>query len=147
MSLDRTERFYQLLVQLQFKFLVSIFICILMLQIGTVLMQNVYPFNWIGMALYYGVYCVGVYALTLFRQHKAIIDNPELYIPHHNPPEFNTLYWEVCHTDVLSDKQMEILYEWAKGKTWRSLGVHPTILNRLCRKYVLHTLKKREGLS
>jgi len=147
MGEDRTERFYQLLVQLQFKFLVSVFICIILLHLGATLMPYGFPFNVAGSILYYGVYLVGLYALTLFRQHKAIIDNPDLYIPHHNPPEYNTIYWEITQTDVLSDEQMKILYEWAKGKTWRSLGVHPTILNRLCRKYVLHTLKKREGLS
>jgi hypothetical protein len=142
---SRTERFYQLLVQLQFKFLVAIFISIIMLQVGSVLMSMPFPLNMFGTFLYYGVYFVGFYALSLFRQHKAIIDNPELYIPDSKPPKYNDEVWRIAVSDVLTDKEMQILYEWGKGRTWKDLGLHPTTLNRILRKYIHESLKKVEG--
>jgi hypothetical protein len=139
---SRTERFYQLLVQLQFKFLVSVFVCIMMLQVGAVLMPMPFPLNTFGMTLYYGVYIVGVYALSLFREHKRILDNPELYIPDAKPPKYNDEVWQIINSNVLTDREMQILYEWARGRTWKDLGLHPTTLNRILRKYIHESLKK-----
>jgi len=138
----RTERFYQLLVKLQFKFLVAVFICIIMLQLGSTLMRYDYPIYAFGLTLYYGVYVVAVYALSLFKQHKTILDNPELYIPNSKPPRYNENLWQIAISDVLTNKELEILYQWGKGKTWKDLGLHPTTLNRILRKYIHESLKR-----
>jgi hypothetical protein len=145
MSEDRTERFYVLLVQLQFKFLVAIFIAIMCLQLGNMLMQLPYPYSLSGSILYYGVYLVGLFAFTVFQKLKHIINNPELYVPNPNPKPYNPLMWEINYTDILTDKQLELIYRWARGETWKTLDVHPVILNRLLRKYVRETLKRKEG--
>jgi hypothetical protein len=146
MSEDRTERFYVLLVQLQFKFLVAIFIAIMCLQLGNMLMSMPYPYSLSGSILYYGVYLVGLFAFTVFQKLKHIINNPELYVPKANPKPYDPLLWEICYTNVLTDKQLELIYRWAiRGETWRNLNVHPVILNRLLRKYVRETLKRKEG--
>jgi hypothetical protein len=144
MSDERQEKFYVLLVQLQFKFLVSVFIAIICLHLGNILMNMPYPYNISGSILYYGVYLVGLYALTIFQKHKDIIDNPQLYIPNPNPKSYNPLLWEINYTDVLTDKQLELIMRWARGETWRTLDVHPVMLNRLLRKYVRETLKRKQ---
>jgi hypothetical protein len=115
-----------------------------MLQAGSVLMSMPYPLNTIGTFLYYGVYFIGFYALSLFRQHKTIIDNPELYIPDSKPPKYNDDVWQIVNSNVLTDKEMQILYDWSRGKTWKELGLHPQVLNRLLRKFVHESLKKVE---
>jgi hypothetical protein len=145
MSEDRTERFYVLLVQLQFKFLVAIFIAIICLQLGNMLMQLPYPYSLSGSILYYGVYLIGIFAFTVFQKLKHIINNPELYVPNPNPKPYDPLLWEINYTDVLTDKQLELIMRWARGETWRTLDVHPVMLNRLLRKYVRETLKRKEG--
>jgi hypothetical protein len=117
---------------------------IIMLQAGSVLMSMPYPLSGFGALLYYGVYIVGFYALSLFRQHKTIIDNIELYAPNFKPPKYNENFWQIVKSDVLTDKEMQILYEWGKGKTWRQLNLHPTTLNRILRKYIHESLKKVE---
>jgi hypothetical protein len=144
MSEDRTERFYVLLVQLQFKFLVAIFIAIICFQLGNMLMQLPYPWNLSGSILYYGVYIIALYAFTVFQKLKHIINNPQLYIPNPNPKPYNPLLWEINYSDVLTDKQLELIMRWARGETWRTLDVHPVMLNRLLRKYVRETLKRKQ---
>jgi hypothetical protein len=94
--------------------------------------------------LYYGVYIVGFYALSLFRQHKAILDNPELYIPDSKPPKYNENLWQIINSNILTDKELEIVFQWARGKTWKDLGLHPQLLNRLLRKFIRESLKKVE---
>jgi hypothetical protein len=140
---ERQERFYVLLVQLQFKFLVSVFIAIICLHLGNMLMSMPYPYNISGSILYYGVYLVGLYALTIFQKHKHIVDHPELYVPKPNPKPYNPLMWEINYSDILTDKQLELIYRWARGETWKTLDVHPVMLNRLLRKYIKETLKKK----
>jgi hypothetical protein len=140
---ERQERFYVLLVQLQFKFLVAIFVAIICFQLGNMLMQLPYPWNLSGSILYYGVYLIGIFAFTVFQKLKHIINNPELYVPKANPKPYNPLMWEINYSDILTDKQLELIYRWARGETWRTLDVHPVMLNRLLRKYVKETLKKK----
>jgi hypothetical protein len=142
---ERQERFYVLLVQLQFKFLVSVFIAMFCFQIGNLLMGWSFPFNVAGSVFYYAVYLVMLYALTVFQKHKQIIDNPQLYVPKPDVKPYNPLYWEINYSDVLTDKQMELLYRWAKGETWKSLDVHPVTLNRLLRKFIKECLKKKDS--
>jgi hypothetical protein len=116
MEEERTERFYVLLVQLQFKFLVSVFIAMFCFQIGNLLMGWPFPFNVAGSIFYYAVYLVMLYALTIFQKHKQIIDNPELYVPRPNPKPYDPLLWEINYSDVLTDKQLELIYRRARGK-------------------------------
>jgi len=122
-----------------------VFICIIMLQLGSTLMRYDYPIYAFGLTLYYGVYVVAVYALSLFRQHKEIIDNPQLYVPDVEPPKYNENLWQIINSNTLTDKEMEIVFQWARGKTWKDLGLHPQLLNRLLRKFIRESLKKVEG--
>lgn len=136
------ERFYQLLIKLQFKFLVLIFLSILFLQFGWMLQSQPPPLSYFGYALYYGVYVLGVIALNSFRTHKHIIDNIELYVPKDSPKPYSK--FDICLDDnILTDNELEILKTWSKGVSVKEMDIHPMVLNRLLRKYVQYSLREK----
>ena len=141
---DRVERFYQILVQLQFKFLVTIFLAILFLQVGWMLQNQPPPLSYLGFALYYSVYVLGIIALNVFAQHKHIINNIELYVPKPMPKPFSKFDIHL-DSDVLTDNELNVLLRWAHGESVKKMDIHPMVINRLLRKYVNCTLKFKEG--
>lgn len=45
----------------------------------------------------------------------------------------------------LTDEDLEIVWKWSNGASFKELEIHPMELNRLLRKYCKATLQKREN--
>jgi len=133
------NRFLEIIVSLLFKVMIPL---IAILTINSITLTVNIP-----MLLLLNVPCV-LYMVKVLLDIKHVAENVHLYIPnrHSNLQKFNPLFWEITQSEILTDKQLELLYRWAKGETWRSLNLHPTLISRLCRKYVLYTLKRKEPL-
>jgi hypothetical protein len=140
-GINNMENNNDVFLSLMLKFLAKLFIPIVVIQL-----LNGYAISLNMPVLLYGSIPCVLYMVKIMFDIKRIAENIHLFIPNSNcnPPEYNPLYWEIVQTDVLTDKQMELLERWAKGETWKTLGIHPTILSRLCRKYIRHTLKHKE---
>ena len=41
------------------------------------------------------------------------------------------------------DRDLEILWDWSHGASYKKLGLHPMQINRLCRKFIRETLEER----
>lgn len=46
-------------------------------------------------------------------------------------------------TPQFKDKDLEILWKWSQGHTYKDLEVHPMKINRLCRKYIKESLESK----
>ena len=44
---------------------------------------------------------------------------------------------------VFRDREIKLLWKWAKGSTLKELGVHNMEINRLCRKYILDSIENQ----
>jgi hypothetical protein len=137
MENNNENRFLEIIVNLLFKTMIPL---VAILTVNSITVNVNIP-----MLLFLNI-PLALYMIKTMLDIKHVAENVYLFIPNsnRNPPEYNPLYWEIVQTDVLTDKQMELLERWAKGETWKTLGIHPTILSRLCRKYIRHTLKHKE---
>lgn len=88
---------------------------------------------------------VALYDDLLEDEHKSITDIPPTSI------EFDT--WDVApftersakKVPKFKDKDLEMLWKWSHGETCKGLGLFPTQLNRILRKFVKEVLEREHN--
>jgi hypothetical protein len=122
------------------KFLVKLFIPIVAIQllIGYAIALNM-PI------LLYATIPISLYMIKIMFDLKHICENIHLFVPSNCPkPTPYTEYNIFLHSNILTDGELKLLYEWSRGRSVKELDVHPMILNRLLRKYIRETLTPKQ---
>jgi len=139
---ERFYYFYSKLLELLFKFLITIFGSLVTVIAATIFYFMNLPMLYLP--LFYVCYVCTIYGISHFKALKDLKENLELYLPKLNPQP-HELYDIIMRSDVLTDEELNLLFEWCHGKTCRELKIHPNMLNRLLRKYVQHSLVKKNA--
>jgi len=136
-----SEAFYEKSLLLQFKFFLCLFLLMFSLTFCWIFYETNFPLYF---AFLYVCYVGTIYAINLFFELRDLRENINLYIPKDPPKPFRE-YDIHLDSDVLTDGELRLLYEWAfQNKSMREKHLHPMVLNRLLRKYVRNSLKRKE---
>jgi hypothetical protein len=125
---------------LMLKFLAKLFIPIVAIQL-----LNGYAVALNMPILLYASIPITLYMVKVMFDVKHIAENVHLFVPSNCPkPTPYTEYNIFLHSNILTDGELKLLYEWGKGRSIKDLDVHPMILNRLLRKYIRETLTPKQ---
>jgi len=130
-------------LSLMLKFLVKLFIPIVAIQL-----LNGYAVALNMPILLYASIPITLYMVKVMFDVKHIAENVELFVPSNCPkPEPYSKYDIHLDSNILTDGELKLLYEWGKGLSVKELDVHPMILNRLLRKYIRETLTPKQYVT
>jgi hypothetical protein len=127
-------------LSLMLKFLAKLFIPIVAIQL-----LNGYAVALNMPILLYASIPITLYMVKVMFDVKHIAENVHLFVPSNCPkPTPYTEYNIFLHSNILTDGELKLLYEWSRGTSIKELNVHPMILNRLLRKYIKETLTPKQ---
>jgi hypothetical protein len=130
-------------LSLMLKFLVKLFIPIVAIQL-----LNGYAVALNMPILLYGSIPITLYMVKVMFDVKHIAENVHLFVPNNNcHAEPYSKYDIHLDSNMLTDGELKLLYEWGKGLSVKELDVHPMILNRLLRKYIRETLTPKQYVT
>jgi len=130
-------------LSLMLKFLVKLFIPIVAIQL---LMAYAIALNM--PILLYGSIPITLYMIKVMFDVKHIAENVHLFIPNNNcHVEPYSKYDIHLDTNILTDGELKLLYEWSRGTSVRQLEVHPMVLNRLVKKFIRQTLTPKQYVT
>jgi len=136
MENNNENRFLEIIVNLLFKTMIPL-VAILTVNSITVSVN-------IPMLLFLNI-PLALYMIKTMLDIKHVAENVELFVPSNCPkPTPYTEYNIFLHSNILTDGELKLLYEWSRGTSVKELDVHPMILNRLLRKYVKETLTPKQ---
>ena len=130
-------------LSLMLKFLAKLFIVIVVIQL-----LNGYAVALNMPILLYASIPITLYMVKVMFDVKHIAENVHLFIPNNNcHAEPYSKYDIHLDSNILTDGELKLLYEWGKGLSVKELDVHPMILNRLLRKYIRETLTPKQYVT
>jgi hypothetical protein len=130
-------------LSLMLKFLAKLFIPIVAIQL---LMAYALALNM--PILLYASIPITLYMIKVMFDVKHIAENVHLFVPNNNcHAEPYSKYDIHLDSNILTDGELKLLYEWGKGLSVKELDVHPMILNRLLRKYIRETLTPKQYVT
>jgi hypothetical protein len=127
-------------LSLMLKFLVKLFIPIIT---NEVLMAYAIALNM--PILLYASIPISLYMIKVMFDVKHIAENVHLFVPNNNCRAEPYKQFDIhLDSNILTDGELKLLYEWGRGTSVKELDVHPMILNRLLRKYIKETLTPKQ---
>jgi hypothetical protein len=130
-------------LSLMLKFLVKLFIPIVAIQLlnGYAVALNI-PI------LLYASIPITLYMVKIMFDVKHIAENVHLFVPNNNCHAEPYKQFDIhLDSNILTDGELKLLYEWGKGLSVKQLDVHPMHLNRLLRKFVRETLTPKQQVT
>jgi len=130
-------------LSLMLKFLTRLFIVIVVIQL-----LNGYAIALNMPILLYASIPISLYMVKVVFCLRHLAENVHLFIPNSNCHATPYSKYDIhLDSNILTDGELKLLYEWSRGTSVKELDVHPMILNRLLRKYVKETLTPKQQVK